>query len=315
MNSLMLFAADAAQTCTSGGCQIGKCAAHAIPALVVALVVGYIIGFLVGRRSAAKGGEPRILLGARAQRAEESGGKENRLAERRRTEAAEARAAAESRVERASSLVFDLPPTGLPPGRTLLALEEVSFGYGAGPDLVAGLSLRLTGPERVALAGPNGAGKTTVLKLAAGRLAPRRGRIVRAGGVAMLDQHAAILRPQDSLIDNFRRLHPAAADNLGRAALARFLFRAEAGDRRVGELSGGERLRAALACVLCGPAPPQLLILDEPTNHLDLESIEAVESALRGYDGALLAVSHDADFLEAVGVGRTVTLTGVRPAC
>ena len=56
MNSLMLFAADAAQTCTSGGCQIGKCVAHAIPALVVALVVGYIIGFLVGRRSAAKNG-------------------------------------------------------------------------------------------------------------------------------------------------------------------------------------------------------------------------------------------------------------------
>jgi ATPase subunit of ABC transporter with duplicated ATPase domains len=76
----------------------------------------------------------------------------------------------------------------------------------------------------------------------------------------------------------------------------------------VGELSGGERLRAALACVLMAARPPQLLILDEPTNHLDLDSIAAMEAALCGYDGALLIASHDADFLQAVGVEREVRL-------
>ena len=73
-------------------------------------------------------------------------------------------------------------------------------------------------------------------------------------------------------------------------------------------MSGGERLRAALACVLMGATPPQLLILDEPTNHLDLDSIGAVEAAVRGYDGALLVVSHDRDFLAAIGVEREIAL-------
>jgi ATPase subunit of ABC transporter with duplicated ATPase domains len=73
-------------------------------------------------------------------------------------------------------------------------------------------------------------------------------------------------------------------------------------------LSGGERLRAALACALMAAQPPRLIILDEPTNHLDLDSIAAVEAALAAYDGALLVVSHDRDILAAIGVEREVRL-------
>lgn len=76
-------------------------------------------------------------------------------------------------------------------------------------------------------------------------------------------------------------------------------------------LSGGQVLRAGLACVLGGSAPPSLLILDEPTNHLDIESIEAVEAGLRAYDGGLLVVSHDEAFLEAIGISRRVELGDV----
>ena len=67
-------------------------------------------------------------------------------------------------------------------------------------------------------------------------------------------------------------------------------------------------MRAALACVLGGPAPPQLLLLDEPTNHLDIDSIETVEAGLRGYDGALVVVSHDEAFLDAIGVTRRLAM-------
>ncbi|HST95181.1 MAG TPA: ABC transporter ATP-binding protein, partial [Microvirga sp.] len=76
----------------------------------------------------------------------------------------------------------------------------------------------------------------------------------------------------------------------------------------VSTLSGGQLLRAGLACVLGGPRPPALLILDEPTNHLDIDSIEAVEAGLRVYDGALLIVSHDETFLEAIGISRRLDL-------
>jgi ATPase subunit of ABC transporter with duplicated ATPase domains len=126
----------------------------------------------------------------------------------------------------------------------------------------------------------------------------------------------SLLDASTSIRDNFRRLHPESDENSCRAALARFMFRADAALQRVSTLSGGQLLRAGLACVLGGTAPPALLILDEPTNHLDIDSIEAVEAGLRAYDGALLVVSHDEAFLEAIGITRRVTLKisgGVSP--
>lgn len=86
------------------------------------------------------------------------------------------------------------------------------------------------------------------------------------------------------------------------------MFRADAALQVTGTLSGGQMLRAGLACVLGGPQPPSLLILDEPTNHLDIDSIAAVEAGLRAYDGALLVVSHDAVFLDEIGITRQLAL-------
>ena len=85
------------------------------------------------------------------------------------------------------------------------------------------------------------------------------------------------------------------------------MFRADAALQTVLTLSGGQMLRAGLACVL-GVTPPPLLILDEPTNHLDIDSIEAVEAGLRAFDGALLVVSHDETFLKAIGITRRIEL-------
>ncbi len=261
-----------------------------------------------GKRTRAKGDAPKILLDARQQRAEASGARERRVADRLTSEAAEARAAADAKVERVRRLAFGLPPSGLAAGKMVLTLEGVGFGYAGQPPLLADRSLRIVGPERVAISGPNGSGKTTLLRLAAGELQPTAGTVVRGVDVAFLDQQAALLGDDATLVAAFRRLNPASGDNAARAALARFLFRNTAADKPVAALSGGERLRAALACVLLGDRPPQLLILDEPTNHLDLDSIGAVEAALAGYDGALVVVSHDRDFLAAVGVQREIAL-------
>nr|MEA2797281.1 hypothetical protein [Phenylobacterium sp.] len=261
-----------------------------------------------GRRQGAKGTEPKIALGARAERAEVSGAREGRVAQRLRAEAAGDLAAAQARVERLRKLGFELPPSKLASGKTVLAVEDVTFAYPGKPPILREVALKMVGPERVAVSGPNGAGKTTLIRLAAGELSPSAGRVVRGAPTAFLDQQTAMLRSDETLVAAFRRLNPAASENQARAALARFLFRNVAADKRVGALSGGERLRAALACVLMADQPPQLLILDEPTNHLDLDSIGTVEAALGGYDGALLVISHDRDFLAAVGVEREVAL-------
>ncbi|WP_082525863.1 ABC-F family ATP-binding cassette domain-containing protein [Brevundimonas sp. Root1279] len=261
-----------------------------------------------GRAFADKGSEPKIVLGAMAERAELSGARERKLAEKREAEAEAALGEARERVERVRALAIPMPSTGLATGRTVLVLEEAEWFAPGGRRIVGPVSLRLTGPEGVAVTGPNGAGKSTLLRLISGELTPSAGGVERPVAAALLDQEAAILHPEETLVEAYRRINPEATPNAARAALARFLFRNTAGDKRVSALSGGERLRAALACVMTGAKPPQLLILDEPTNHLDLDSVTAVEAALAAYDGALVVVSHDPDFLQAIGVERSIEL-------
>lgn len=264
----------------------------------------------VGARKGAKGGIPRILLGARKQRAERTGGDNALLAQRLRAAADATAASARARIERVEDMHIHLPPTHLASDRTVLHLDAVTAGYIPGAPVLNGFSLHIEGPERIAITGPNGSGKTTLLSVIEGTVAPWAGTVSRPVPYAMLDQTAAILDPALSIADNFARLNPAMDHNGCRAALAAFRFRGDAALRLVGALSGGQILRAGLACVLGGNTPPPLLILDEPTNHLDLDSIAAVEAGLRAYDGALIVVSHDDLFLEAIGITRHAALGG-----
>jgi ATPase subunit of ABC transporter with duplicated ATPase domains len=261
-----------------------------------------------GRKQGAKGGIPRIALGGLKDRSEDTGGDNARLAERRQAQAKDALVAARERIEILQPLSVAVPSTGLPPHRMVLQIDDVSFGYTADAPIIRDLSFVITGPERVAVTGPNGSGKTTLLGLITGALQLVSGAMRVPVDFAMLDQQVSLLDPSQTIRDNFRRLHPAADENACRAALARFMFRADAALQMVGTLSGGQVLRAGLACVMGGVSPPPFLILDEPTNHLDVDSIEAVEAGLRAYDGALLIVSHDEMFLENVGITRRLEL-------
>lgn len=261
-----------------------------------------------GARKGAKGGIPRILIGARKQRAQNTGGDNALLAQRLRAAAEATAANARARVERVEDMHVRLPPTHLTSDRIVLHLDAVTVGYDPDTPILKNFSLHIEGPERVAITGPNGSGKTTLLSVIGGALAPWSGTVSRPVAYAMLDQAAAILNPMRSIADNFARLNPAMDHNGCRSALAAFRFRGDAALRLVKALSGGQVLRAGLACVLGGTTPPPLLILDEPTNHLDLDSIAAVEAGLRAYDGALLVVSHDDLFLKAIGITRHIAL-------
>jgi ATPase subunit of ABC transporter with duplicated ATPase domains len=262
-----------------------------------------------GSRKAAKGGMPRILLGARKEQAQNSGGGNVRLADRLRIDALLAFEEAKEKVERVEPFSVQLAPTGLAPAHEVLALDHVTAGYDPAEPVLRGHSLMIVGPERVAIIGANGSGKSTLLRVVTGDLAPFSGRVAVHVPAALFDQRMSFLDAGETIAENYARLNPGVGENGCRAALARFRFRAEAADRIVGTLSGGQMLRAGLACVLGSPVPAPLLILDEPTNHLDIESVIAVEAALRAYDGALLVVSHDTAFLENIGITRRVSLT------
>ena len=264
-----------------------------------------------GRRDRAGANMPKILLNARKAQSQATGARVRAVTEREVEERRERMDAARRRVEERERPRFDLPPSGLPAGRTVLELVEVTVHFpGAARPVLDRLSLHLVGPERVALVGPNGSGKSTLLRVATGRLQPDSGSVRRLPRkeTATLDQHGAGLHPERSVLQNFRAFHPGMEPASARHALARFLFSDQAALQRVDTLSGGQRLRASLACVLGGERPPSLLVLDEPTNHLDLDALDALECSLRAYDGALLVVSHDIAFLEAIGVQRRVEM-------
>ena len=259
-----------------------------------------------GRAFGASGSLPRIVAGEMARRAENSAGRGQRLNERLVADAAAQADEARTKVEVLTPLSIALPPTGLPANADVLTLDGVSLLRGErrfGP-----WSLAMRGPERVAIAGPNGAGKTSLLQIAAGAIDPDGGTVRRTDRVAMLDQHVTLLDPATSILANFRRLNPTLDEQAAYAACARFAFRNRDALKPVGILSGGERLRAGLACTLAGERPPWLLLLDEPTNHLDLDSIEVLERALADFDGGLLVVSHDPAFLAAIGVARELRI-------
>ncbi|WP_238366076.1 ABC-F family ATP-binding cassette domain-containing protein [Mesobacterium pallidum] len=263
-----------------------------------------------GRRSRGTGSQGKMLLDKRRERAEGTLGAGTRLREARAEAADAALRDARDRVEVLQPIQMEIAPTGLPAGRTVLQLDGVTGGHDPAQPVIRDLSLTLTGPERLALAGPNGSGKSTLLALVSGALTPTKGSVSCHVPMATLDQHVTLLHSEETLHAAFLRRVPGSDANTAHAALARFGFRAHDAQRRVADLSGGERLRAGLACTLGTVPPPGLLILDEPTNHLDLDSLAELEGALQAYDGALIVVSHDPDFLEAIGITRTLRLGG-----
>lgn len=253
-----------------------------------------------GRKIEAEGSLPKILAGRRKRSAQESAGKLRGVHEERLGEARERREEAADAIRDDAEIRVSLPHTAVPAGRSVLNLHELRPRFGR---LREG-SLRVQGPERIALVGRNGAGKTTLLRTITGELAPLSGDARTFVPTRFLPQRLDVLDEELSVAANVARMAPGVTDNHIRAQLARFLFRGKRAEQPAGTLSGGERFRAALAATMLAAPAPQLLMMDEPTNNLDIASARQLTGALESYEGALLIASHDLPFLESVGITR-----------
>ncbi|MFZ5823252.1 MAG: ribosomal protection-like ABC-F family protein [Bacillota bacterium] len=181
--------------------------------------------------------------------------------------------------------------------RNLILAEDLGFTYDGSRWLFRKASFYVQRGDRVALVGPNGAGKTTLIRLLLGDLSPTEGALRRSPlRVAYLAQEMENLTPSLTVLEEASGGNAALDQARVRTLLACLLFAGEAIFKKVAVLSGGEKVRLALAKILL--SDPDMLMLDEPTNGLDLTSRERVEEALLDYPGTLLLVSHDRYLLE-----------------
>ncbi|MEM9047680.1 MAG: ATP-binding cassette domain-containing protein [Pseudomonadota bacterium] len=229
------------------------------------------------------------------------------------------RAARRAAMDRAGTAQMALE-AGPKSGRLVIEAKGLAKSFGDRA-IIRDLSLRVMRGERLALVGPNGAGKTTLLQLLTGDLAPDAGTLRLGTGLerAVFDQNRAQLDPEKSLWETLT-LDPALGRS-GRsdqimvrgqprhvvAYLKEFLFEERQARGPVSALSGGEKARLLLARIMARAS--NLLILDEPTNDLDIETLDLLQELLDAYEGTVLLVSHDRDFLDRVA-SMTVAMVG-----
>jgi len=214
---------------------------------------------------------------------------------------------------RTKTLNFTLPEPERS-DKTVLAAADLSYAYPGREPMWPPLTFQLFRGQKVALVGHNGAGKTTLLKLATGVFKPTAGRVVLGTGVKIgyFSQHQTEILNSDALVmSEMKRMAGPKATHLEVCSiLGLFLLGEDYWERRVSELSGGEKSRLVLAGLFSARA--NFLVLDEPTNHLDLESREALVRALSDYSGTILMVAHDRYLLrEVAGEVWAVTHAGV----
>ncbi|MBB4267308.1 ABC-F family ATP-binding cassette domain-containing protein [Roseospira visakhapatnamensis] len=216
------------------------------------------------------------------------------------------------RIQRAGGVNLEAD-TGTTSGKLVIEAEGIAKSYDGRP-VITPFSTRILRGDRVGIVGPNGAGKSTLLKMLTGQLTPDQGRLRLGTNLTptTLDQHRSLLEGDKTVWDLLADSGGDHIDVRGRPRhvvgyLRDFLFEDRQARSPLSSLSGGERNRLLLAKVLARPT--NLLILDEPTNDLDMETLDLLEEMLADYDGTLLLVSHDRDFLDRV-VTATIVLPG-----
>lgn len=187
----------------------------------------------------------------------------------------------------------------------LVCLEEIVLPFSLSKEAI---NLTINNGDRIAIIGTNGSGKTTLLKIISQQITAISGKIYTTPSYKIIDQHLTCLDHSLSAVENLQSYSPNWQQGQYRTCLAQLRLRGELATKPVNQLSGGEQLKVALACLLCGEQAPALLLLDEPDNHLDIESKELLIEALNQYQGSIIIISHDQYFINHLNISSYIAL-------
>jgi ATPase subunit of ABC transporter with duplicated ATPase domains len=195
-------------------------------------------------------------------------------------------------------------------GKVLISARKIKFSFGNRELWTTDLSFEIRSGERIAISGANGSGKTTLIKLLLRHLKPTSGNIEIATFQSIyVDQDYLLISNHLSVYEQAQEFNvDSIPEHEVKIRLNRFLFAKDDWDKPTNALSGGERMRLTLCLLSISMKAPDMIILDEPTNNLDLESIKILTAAINDYDGTLIVVSHDTQFLEEAAVERFIEL-------
>ena len=263
-----------------------------------------------GKGKQEKSGVARIMMNTIRNKAENNSSKLKAVhAEKISTISGDLRELRSS-VRNADQMKVNFNDSNLHSGKILISAEEINYAYHEVNLWKENLRIEIRSDDRIAVKGSNGSGKTTLIKLLLGKLQPSAGKITRSDFQWIyIDQEYSLINKTMTVYELVQQFNDRALPEPEvKTLLARFLFGKETWDKKCGVLSGGERLRLLLCGLSISQKAPDLIILDEPTNNLDLQNVEILTDSIKDYQGTLLVISHDAVFLEEIGVRREVML-------
>lgn len=258
-----------------------------------------------GKSNKKKGGAPRIILNARANLAENSSTKLRDKHSGIINDSQQRLSSLRYKQLLNKELKIDINDTELHNGKILVTAKGLNFGYDNDNLLwKSSFDIEIRSGDRVHIIGNNGSGKTTIIKLILGELVPTQGEISRSDFThAYLDQEYELVNKPITILELTEQYNKNnLPEHEVKLRLNRSLFPHDTWDKNCQSLSGGERMRLYLCCLMISNQVPDIFILDEPTNNLDISSLSILANTLKSYKGTVLIISHDEYFINEIGV-------------
>lgn len=264
-----------------------------------------------GEKKKKKEGVSRIMMKKLHNKAESSAAKLKDVHGDKISAISRELAESRKKLPKISKMKMNFESSTLHKGKVLVSVENMNFSYSNSALWKEPMTFYLYSNERINITGINGSGKTTLIKVVLGELEPTHGAVKRADfSYVFIDQDYALVKNELTVYEQAQSYNQdAMLEHEIKIRLHRFLFDREHWDKPCNTLSGGEKMRLMLCCLMISNHAPDVFVLDEPTNNLDIRNMEILTKAINDYRGTVIVVSHDTYFLKEINVSRVIALS------